>query len=304
MQIGLIGYGAVAGLHATALRDTPEARVSVWGPRFDKAIAFQELFPHVGVANRLEELIDQADALVIASPSTVHDAQAWTVVQRGRSVLIEVPACSSAAVGEKLAAAGRSVGVVVRGVHASRELPPFSITREILRTGRLGEIRAVRYERSVVPRHRSWTDDALRHHTSHPLDLFLDWFGAVEAISCQSAGRPGARTAVSASVRVDGGVEAAIEIAYQPRGANRTAVVIEGEHGRLTSDGFTSVRIDEQVVAGDLGETQSYRASIWHADAAFISTVRGLDDGPDFGETIRLAAAIDDLEALARMADG
>ncbi len=298
MRIGIVGYGAVARLHADALIARPDVEVSVWGPDPARTAAFAAdptgpCQPEVS----FDELIATSDGVIVASPTTRHEAQATRVLERGRAVLVELPACASAAGGERLADLSRRHGGVLRGVHATRALAPMVDAGQIVRSGRLGRLTEIAYERTVVLGPRSWTDDALRHHAQHPVDLFLAWFGAVRVVRCEVERVEGAVVRVEAVLDV-AGVLASVGVRYASGGA-LSSLIVRGEAGVLDTDGFG--RLD----GPDGGPTRRwdpvavYADSIRRVDDDFLDAISGGPGGTPWSDTIRLARVIDQMEAAA-----
>src|SRR5581483_7227794 len=155
MRIGIIGYGAVASVHAS------EGELgAVYGPDAGKAKAFAKKHRIPVWTTELPELFSQIDAVLIASPSGAHFSQAHAALEAGVHALIELPPCESAEEAETLRALAARRGLVLRCAHTSRWLEPYRRIREWICEGRLGAIRQLAYMRHLILRQRSWTDDA------------------------------------------------------------------------------------------------------------------------------------------------
>ena len=303
MRVGIVGYGSVAALHADLLAMDAGTRLTVWGPDAAKASAFAAGRPACDVAPTLDALIEASDGVVIASPSPSHQAQAEAVLRAGRAVLIEIPACDSAAGGERLAALACERGALLRGVHASRFLAPNALLGAALDAGRIGSVERVLYRRTVVPRNRTWTDDALRHHAQHPIDLLLDWLGDARPLTCVTWWRDGARVAVEAELAFGSSTLARIAVRYGADAAE-SSMRVEGTRGTLETDGFTWLSQDGAPPTEVWDADTTYAASIERCDALFVEAIGGRPVGPSWDETLRLARVADALEAVERRRDG
>lgn len=92
-----------------------------------------------------DAMLDQApmDALVVASPHSLHGAQAIAALQRGVHVLIEKPMTVSGAQARAIAALAREKGLHVLVPFGWNFKPFFATARTLVRAGRIGRIRHV-----------------------------------------------------------------------------------------------------------------------------------------------------------------
>lgn len=294
MNIGLIGYGAVAGLHLRALSTLPGVAVTVWGPDPDRARAFagSSAVP----APTLDDLLDAVDAVLVASPSGLHDDQVARALQAGRSVLVEIPACHSLEAGRSAAARAADGELLLRAAHTSRYLAGYVAVGAMLAGARLGRIVRVTYTRDVVPRPRSWRDDVLRHHAFHPIDLLRSWFGDATVQAAMITTEAGQPSAIDAQLTFGIGVETHIAIRYVPSGG-RACLRIEGEGAALETDGFSWLRADTLGIDRSWDAETTYAASIVDQDRDFVESIRTARVGPDWPETLQSVAIVD---AIAR----
>jgi 2-hydroxy-4-carboxymuconate semialdehyde hemiacetal dehydrogenase len=120
------------------------------------------------------------DAVILATPSELHEAQAQACIAAGKPLLLEIPAAMSLAGAERVATAAAAAGVVVAMGHPMRfrrEREPL-LARLRQGTERLRHVAG----RFFIPRlenvgatgyRRSWTDNILWHHFCHFVDLGL-----------------------------------------------------------------------------------------------------------------------------------
>ena len=80
MRIGVIGYGAVAAVHVKGLHDWGADVRTIFGPDPERARAFADAHRVPNSTAALDDLLDQCDAAIIASPSGHHFEQAQAVV--------------------------------------------------------------------------------------------------------------------------------------------------------------------------------------------------------------------------------
>ncbi len=256
-RVALIGYGAVAALHARRMLRRGEAEiVSVYGPDREKARRFATTHGIPVASDSLAAALESSDAAIICSPTTRHFEQACTALEAGVETLVELPACPTAGEARTLGELAGSRGVRLNCAHTSRYLAPYVRIREWLQAGALGAVTQVRYWRSVPPRERSWSDDALLHHAGHPLDLFLHWFGTLRTLGCAAQPLSGEIKDLAVLGELPGGAPASVSISYTARLADISMTVVGSEHTVVT-DGFSFIRSDRRrdVLAGRCART-------------------------------------------------
>lgn len=301
LGIGLAGYGAVAEVHARRLGGNSSACLTVvYGPNRAKAEAFAARMGIPRATDRFEELLEASRAVIVASPTPSHFEQARAALERGRAVLVELPPCLSAAEAERLGEEAARRGSVLRCAHTSRYLEPYRRVREEIASGRLGTIFALQYTRCLRLRERSWQDDALLHHTAHPADLFLDWFGEFEPVAALTRPEQPPRQEVLFLARGGGSGQVALSVfvSYASR-RPRAQMFIEAEAATLETDGFSYLRRNEAEILLELDANETYEAAIEQQDRAFIAACEGEPAGVAWEETVRLMRRLDRLAELA-----
>jgi 2-hydroxy-4-carboxymuconate semialdehyde hemiacetal dehydrogenase len=304
VRLGIIGYGAIAAIHASVLVEQAGIEVSVWGPDPARSTAFGRAHG-VKARRRLRDLLGSVDAVIVASPSAMHQRQAAVALGGGIATLVEMPACRSRAAGRRLARIADRGSVLLRGTHTSRFLAPYRAVESAIRDGMLGDIQRVTYRRDMSKQSRSWEDDALRHHAQHPLDLFASWFGMPLPIECDLRPGDGPVREVTARLALPSGGTASIEVRYAATSQVAT-LRLEGTKGTVETDGFAWLQHDrEDPMRWDARET--YRDAVRSQDEAFLAACRGearIPGSPDWTETLRVAGLIDRLAAISTRADG
>ena len=182
MNVGMVGYGMMGDWHSQALLDAGATLHTLVGRRAEAAETFAARYGYRRWTISLDEaLADPAlDAVILATPSDQHEAQAIACLAAGKHTLIEIPIAMSLAGAERVVAAGEKSGVVYGLSHPMR-FPPD--TQALLARCRAGEerIRHVagrffidrRENVGVTGYRRSWTDNILWHHFGHFVDLGL-----------------------------------------------------------------------------------------------------------------------------------
>src|SRR5262245_53005397 len=111
---GVIGTGGIAGDFAEALKLSRRCRaVNVVGSSPAKARAFAERFAVPRAAGSLEDLLAdrEVEAVYVATPHPLHEAQTLACIAAGKAVLCEKPMTVDAAGTLRLIEAARAAGV-------------------------------------------------------------------------------------------------------------------------------------------------------------------------------------------------
>ncbi len=195
MNVAMVGYGMMGVWHSTALAGTDAVLHTAVGRRKAAAHAFAERFGYRHVRASLEDALadPEVDAVVLATPSEQHEAQAIRALEAGKHVLLEIPIAMSLEGAERVTAAAEASGRVLALCHPMRFRREWSDLHARLRDGseraiqitgrffihRLTNVGATGYT-------RSWTDNILWHHFCHFVDLGMDLFGDVPVRRVQS----------------------------------------------------------------------------------------------------------------------
>jgi predicted dehydrogenase len=119
-RLGVAGTGSLGFHHARIARDLPGARMQgFFEPRPERA---QEVSDTLGIVafDTLEGLLDQVDALIIATPTTTHLDVAEKALARGIHVFIEKPIAPSLDEADQILDAADRGGAMVQVGHVER----------------------------------------------------------------------------------------------------------------------------------------------------------------------------------------
>jgi 2-hydroxy-4-carboxymuconate semialdehyde hemiacetal dehydrogenase len=298
LRLGLAGYGAVASVHARRLAGGQAQLSCVFGPNLDKAQQFARRHGIASATDRFEELLTCCDAVIIASPTGCHFAQALEALDSGRHVLVELPPCAGEAEARRLGEAAARRGVTLGCAHTSRYLQAYRLVGDQIREGRLGIVAAVQYTRCLALRPRSWRDDALLHHAAHPLDLFLNWFPGFELVAAIARPPSGPRCDVSFLGRTAAGAPITAWVSYSSRDP-KAELLVAGQEHTLATDGFSFVRRDGAELLWASEAEAAYEDAIGLQDTDFVRACQGSPLATPWAETVRLMRALDRLALLA-----
>lgn len=183
MRICVAGaYGAFGIKHLDALSAIDGAEVtSVMGPTREKidALAAERSIGHA--ATDLDECLARADvdAVILATPTQMHAAQAIACMKAGKPALVEIPMADSLADSEEIVRVQKETGVLCMAGQVRRFNPSHQWIRNRIDAGELHlqqmDVQTYFFRRSntnAKGEPRSWTDHLLWHHACHTVDLF------------------------------------------------------------------------------------------------------------------------------------
>src|ERR1700734_3266655 len=182
LQAALAGAGAFGLRHLDAIKeiDGVEA-ISLVGRGLDKT---EEGAAKYGVAHVTTDLADSLklpglDAVILATPTQMHAAQALQCLKAGRHVQIEIPLADSLKDAEAVVAAQKESGLVAMVGHTRRFNPSHQFVRRRILDGDFHiqqmDVQTFFFRRTnmnALGQPRSWTDHLLWHHAAHTVDLF------------------------------------------------------------------------------------------------------------------------------------
>ena len=117
LRIGVVGTGAIAQIvHLPVVTELPGARIAAVCDRdYAKARAIAARMDVKRVFQEDEEMFssDEVDAVIICSPSHLHERQAVAALQAGKHVLVERPLALTPAGAESAAKAAEKAGRVL-----------------------------------------------------------------------------------------------------------------------------------------------------------------------------------------------
>ena len=183
-MVGVVvgGAGAFGRKHLDALSQIDDAHVvGIVDPVADLATEAAEMF---GVDRTFADLdaalaLDECEAVILASPTPMHAAQAIQCMDAGKHVEVEIPVADTwpdcLAVLEKQ----RSTGLVCMVGHTRRYNPSHQWVRRRIEAGDFTiqhmDVQTFFFRRTntnALGLPRSWTDHLLWHHSAHTIDLF------------------------------------------------------------------------------------------------------------------------------------
>jgi 2-hydroxy-4-carboxymuconate semialdehyde hemiacetal dehydrogenase len=200
MKIILAGAGAFGQKHLEAIRAIGGIEVvSLVGRTLEptREVAAKFGVPHV--ATELAETLDRPgiDAVILATPTQLHAAQAIQCMRAGKHVQVEIPLADNWADAREVARVQHETGRLCMVGHTRRFNPSHQWIHRRIRSGELRiqqmDVQTYFFRRSntnALGQPRSWTDHLLWHHAAHTVDLFQYQTGEAVVVANAIQGPP------------------------------------------------------------------------------------------------------------------
>jgi UDP-N-acetylglucosamine 3-dehydrogenase len=152
LKIGVIGIGNMGKHHIRHYSQMPEAElIAICDIQKDLLNKYQEEFnckTYTDLDTMLEK--ENLDAVSIVSPSTLHYQMAKKTIQKGIHTLIEKPLTDSLETSKELIELAKKHNIILMVGHIERFNPAVLKLKEIIDSGKLGEIVIISSKRAGV----------------------------------------------------------------------------------------------------------------------------------------------------------
>jgi 2-hydroxy-4-carboxymuconate semialdehyde hemiacetal dehydrogenase len=182
MKIILAGAGAFGQKHLEAIRAIGGTEVvALVGRTLEQTREVASKFGVPHVTTELAATLDRpgVEAVILATPTQLHAAQAIQCMKAGKHVQVEIPLADDWSDAREVARVQRDTGRVCMVGHTRRFNPSHQWIHRRIRAGELRiqqmDVQTYFFRRSnmnALGQPRSWTDHLLWHHAAHTVDLF------------------------------------------------------------------------------------------------------------------------------------
>lgn len=138
IRIALIGAGAIGERHARALASIEGAQLALVVSRSeDEASRLASSFGVPGVGTSFERTLDRPDidAVILATPTQMHAAQALQCLEAGKHVLVEIPLADCWADAQAVYERSRGSRAMAMVAHTSRYYPSNLYMNRLIEAG-------------------------------------------------------------------------------------------------------------------------------------------------------------------------
>ena len=260
---GIIGAGGIATKFCEDLELLPDHDVVAVGTRTaGSADAFAARFGVAHVHPTYADLVadPDVDAVYVATPHPMHHDAAMLAIEAGKAVLVEKPFTMDTSEARSLVDAARARGTFLMEAMWTRFLPHVAAIREVLASGRRGELVLVTAEHgqwfAQDPAFRLFAPElgggALLDLGIYPVSFASMVLGAPEHVTAVSdPAFTGVDAQTSVVLRYAGGAHAVLTTTLRSYTTNGAA--INGTDGRIEIDGTFYAPTSFSVVTRDGG---------------------------------------------------
>jgi 2-hydroxy-4-carboxymuconate semialdehyde hemiacetal dehydrogenase len=322
VNVGILGYGAIAQEHALSLRRIGqgpsgfEVTLSgVMGRLAAPTRAFAGEFGAALATTDFDELLAdrRIEAVIVCSPTDLHAEQTERALRAGKHVLCEIPLATSLAETERLIDLAERLGLRLMVCHTQRYGAALIEARRMIASGEVRPRAMVsrylldkRENVSWTGRRRSWTDNLLWHHGCHAVDAAL-WILAAEATDVTARAAPpdprlGIPMDLSVLLRTTGGQVVTVVMSYRALPPMQDYVVIADETTLVYAN--DELRDHRRVLVAAANHGSYNTAALDHQDADFFASILTGHEPVSSAHSVRpamaaLQAAQDELDRQA-----
>jgi len=182
MKLALAGAGAFGRKHLDGIAAIDGAEVISLVGR--TGAATKDVAAEYGITHWSTDLADslamaEVDAVILATPTQMHAAQAIACLDAGKHVQIEIPLADRLEDAEAVVEARARTGLVAMVGHTRRFNPSHQWVHQRIAAGEFAiqqmDVQTFFFRRTntnALGQPRSWTDHLLWHHAAHTVDLF------------------------------------------------------------------------------------------------------------------------------------
>jgi predicted dehydrogenase len=273
--VAVVGCGAIAEkyhLPALARHSSLLRQVVLVDPDLSRARTLAATLPGARVAESCEQVWDDVDAAIVATPPWLHSRIAMPLLARGIHVLCEKPLAKSAADARAMIQEAEHSGASLCVNHTRRAFPALRRVKELLDSGVLGECLTVEHTEGARfnwPSASGWhfasangNRGVLFDQGAHVLDTLCWWLGGKPAVVRCATDSLGGPEGIAAVVLERGACRITIRLSWLSKLPNvyriaGTSGVIEGaifDWRRVTIARDRGRRRRELKVSSDRGD--------------------------------------------------
>ena len=154
-RVAVVGYGYWGSKHVRVLSSIPDVAVTVVDGHPDRLAEAAAQFPNATLASDLDAVLDDIDAVLVATPPGSHAPLARRALEAGKHVLVEKPLTTSVEDAEMLVDLAAERGVQLMVGHTFEYNPAVWKLRELVQSGALGRVLYVDTARLSLGRYQS-----------------------------------------------------------------------------------------------------------------------------------------------------
>lgn len=262
LRLGIVGCGAVVEqFHLPASLITPQVKVTALVDRdLARARALADQFGVSAVYDDHIALVDEVDAVLVATPPQYHAPVACDLMAQGLHVLCEKPMAPGAADCERMIRAAGAANVCLAAAHSRRFHFNLAQIKYLLDLGVLGKVYHARAHDGYAFSWPTATGYMFRGATAsgvllengiHLLDSLLWFLGPAAALSYADDALGGVESNACLMLRFEGGANAEIHVSRTADLAN--TIELFGDRGRARCSLYDGRMLELEAEQGKAG---------------------------------------------------
>lgn len=140
VRVAVVGCGYWGAKHVRVLSHLDNVQVTAVDPATALRTSLESSFADLRTCDDLDEVLDDVDAVVVATPPASHAPIARTAIDAGKHVMVEKPMTTSVRDASDLCERAAATGTVLMAGHTFEFNSAVLALREIVRRGELGRI--------------------------------------------------------------------------------------------------------------------------------------------------------------------
>lgn len=242
LRIAIIGCGAVTERkHLPAIYNSTKVSVNILvDPNENRLSMLAARYNIVNTSTNIDGIEKHADMAIVAVPHHIHTEIAVSLIEKRLHVFIEKPLAVNTPDAKSIIAAAKINDRKVCVGLIRRYYPSFSLVKEILSSGWLGEIKSFDFREggiynwpaaSDAPFIKETNGGVLYDTGTHTLDMLLTWLGNYKEIEYSDDCRGGVEANSLINITLDNGICGTIELS---RNRNlRNSCILKGTKGEI-----------------------------------------------------------------------
>lgn len=312
MKIALAGGGAFGEKHLDGLKNIDGVEVTALvGRDQSRTQAMAEKYGIGFATTDFDAMLmrDDVDAVILATPTQMHAAQAIAAMDAGKHVEVEIPLADSWADCEAVLAKQKETGLVCMVGHTRRFNPSHQYIHNQIQAGEFNiqqmDVQTYFFRRKNINakgEQRSWTDHLLWHHAAHTIDLFAYQAGPIvqaNALQGPIHSELGIAMDMSIQLKAESGAICTLSLSFNNDGPLGTFFRYIGDSGTYIARYDDLVNGKEEVV--DVSKVDVSMNGIELQDREFISAIReGRQPNSSVTQVLPCYKVLHDLEQQLR----
>lgn len=182
LKVAVAGAGAFGIKHIEGIKNIAGVEVvSLVSRELEKTRVIADKYGIKHVSTSLDDCLamNEIDAVILATPTQMHAAQAIACMRAGKHVQVEIPLADSLKDAEAVVAVQKETKLTAMCGHTRRFNPSHQWVRNKIRAREFNiqqmDVQTYFFRRTNINaagQPRSWTDHLLWHHAAHTIDLF------------------------------------------------------------------------------------------------------------------------------------